>query len=236
VASASCIEQHVYLAIRDPVSRLDRREAERLRQVVALAGAGRAEQERVLVTLDEAGGGEVEDEGPVHLRVEVEATLNGCGIAEARLLDATGEQPILPSRELVVLTDRNDLDDQLFGSFARCRDLLRQDPVQAADRADLRPPLIGVSGGVVFTTIQKFLPEEKGDRHPVLSQRRNIVVIADEAHRSHYDLIDGFARTCATRCRTRRSSASPELRSSRPTPTRAPSSVATSASMIFNAR
>src|SRR5207253_10494862 len=78
--------------------------------------------------------------------------------------------------------------------FARCRDLLRQPPVQAADRADLRAKLAVASGGVVFTTIQKFFPEEKGDRHPVLSERRNIVVIADEAHRSQYDFIDGFAR------------------------------------------
>ena len=95
---------------------------------------------------------------------------------------------------IVVLTDRNDLDDQLFGTFARCRDLLRQPPVQAADRADLRAKLAVASGGVVFTTIQKFFPEEKGDRHPLLSDRRNIVVIADEAHRSQYDFIDGFAR------------------------------------------
>ena len=92
------------------------------------------------------------------------------------------------------LTDRNDLDDQLFGTFARCHELLRQPPVQAADRADLRAKLSVASGGVVFTTIQKFFPEEKGDRHPVLSERRNIVVIADEAHRSQYDFIDGFAR------------------------------------------
>jgi len=102
--------------------------------------------------------------------------------------------PAMANPTLVVLTDRNDLDDQLFGTFARCRDLLRQPPVQAADRADLRAKLAVASGGVVFTTIQKFFPEEKGDRHPVLSERRNIVVIADEAHRSQYDFIDGFAR------------------------------------------
>ena len=95
---------------------------------------------------------------------------------------------------IVVLTDRNDLDDQLFGTFSRCQDLLRQPPVQAASRADLRAKLAVDSGGVVFTTIQKFFPEEKGDTHPELSQRRNIVVIADEAHRSQYDFIDGFAR------------------------------------------
>ncbi|MGO8754899.1 MAG: type I restriction endonuclease subunit R [Gallionellaceae bacterium] len=102
--------------------------------------------------------------------------------------------PAMENPTLVVLTDRNDLDDQLFGTFARCRDLLRQAPVQAADRADLREKLKVASGGVVFTTIQKFFPEEKGDRYPVLSDRLNIVVIADEAHRSQYDFIDGFAR------------------------------------------
>jgi type I restriction enzyme, R subunit len=102
--------------------------------------------------------------------------------------------PEMENPTIVVLTDRNDLDDQLFGTFARCRDLLRQPPVQAADRADLRAKLSVGSGGVVFTTIQKFLPGERGDRHPVLSERRNIVVIADEAHRSQYDFIDGFAR------------------------------------------
>jgi type I restriction enzyme R subunit len=102
--------------------------------------------------------------------------------------------PEMENPTIVVLTDRNDLDDQLFGTFARCRDLLRQPPVQATDRTDLRAKLSVSSGGVVFTTIQKFLPEEKGDRHPILSDRRNIVVIADEAHRSQYDFIDGFAR------------------------------------------
>ncbi|HSL04923.1 MAG TPA: type I restriction endonuclease subunit R [Nitrospiraceae bacterium] len=102
--------------------------------------------------------------------------------------------PTMENPTIVVLTDRNDLDDQLFGTFARCHDLLRQPPVQAADRADLREKLKVASGGVVFTTIQKFFPEEKGDRHPILSDRRNVVVIADEAHRSQYDFIDGFAR------------------------------------------
>jgi len=95
---------------------------------------------------------------------------------------------------LVVLTDRNDLDDQLFGTFSRCHELIRQAPVQASNRADLRRLLKVSSGGVVFTTIQKFLPEVKGDAFPLLSDRRNIVVIADEAHRSQYDFIDGLAR------------------------------------------
>ena len=103
-------------------------------------------------------------------------------------------EPAMENPTIVVLTDRNDLDDQLFGTFARCQDLLRQPPVQAESRADLRAKLAVESGSVVFTTIQKFFPEEKGDRHPLLSDRRNIVVIADEAHRSQYDFIDGFAR------------------------------------------
>lgn len=95
---------------------------------------------------------------------------------------------------IVVLTDRNDLDDQLFTTFTRCKDILRQKPVQADKREDLRKYLSVAAGGIVFTTIQKFLPEQKGDRYPLLSDRRNIVVIADEAHRSQYDFIDGFAR------------------------------------------
>ncbi|HKY23419.1 MAG TPA: type I restriction endonuclease subunit R, partial [Vicinamibacterales bacterium] len=103
-------------------------------------------------------------------------------------------EPAMANPTIVVLTDRNDLDEQLFGTFSRCQDLLRQPPVQAGSRADLRAKLSVDAGGVVFTTIQKFLPEEKGDRHPVLSDRRNVVVIADEAHRSQYDFIDGFAR------------------------------------------
>lgn len=102
--------------------------------------------------------------------------------------------PAMQNPTIVVLTDRNDLDQQLFATFARCKDLLRQPPVQAESRSDLRDKLKVASGGVVFTTVQKFLPEERGDRHPVLSERRNIVVIADEAHRSQYDFIDGFAR------------------------------------------
>ncbi|MBL8766233.1 MAG: type I restriction endonuclease subunit R, partial [Planctomycetes bacterium] len=102
--------------------------------------------------------------------------------------------PEMHNPTIVVLTDRNDLDDQLFGTFAGCSDLLRQPPVQADSRADLRAKLAVAAGGVVFTTIQKFFPEAQGDRHPVLSARRNIVVIADEAHRSQYDFIDGFAR------------------------------------------
>ena len=103
-------------------------------------------------------------------------------------------EPAMENPTIVVRTDRNDLDDELFGPFSGCQDLLRQPPTQALGRADLRSKLAVESGGVVFTTIQKFFPEQKGDRHPELSKRRNIVVIADEAHRSQYDFIDGYAR------------------------------------------
>ena len=103
-------------------------------------------------------------------------------------------EPSMENPTIVVLTDRNDLDDQLYGVFSRCRELLRQPPLQAESRAHLRKLLSVAAGGVVFTTIHKFFPEEEGDRHPTLSERHNIVVIADEAHRSQYDFIDGFAR------------------------------------------
>ncbi|RJP89641.1 MAG: type I restriction endonuclease subunit R [Desulfobacteraceae bacterium] len=102
--------------------------------------------------------------------------------------------PAMNNPTLVVITDRNDLDDQLFGTFAGCKELLRQSPVQAGSRAHLRELLKVASGGVVFATIQKFMPDQKGDVYPLLSHRSNIVVMADEAHRSQYDFIDGFAR------------------------------------------
>jgi type I restriction enzyme R subunit len=88
---------------------------------------------------------------------------------------------------LVVLTDRNDLDEQLFGTFALCHELFRQTPVRAEDRAQLRELLKVASGGVVFTTLQKFAPES-GEDYPLLTDRRNVVIIADEAHRSQYGL------------------------------------------------
>ena len=86
---------------------------------------------------------------------------------------------------LVVLTDRNDLDDQLFGQFQRCHDILGQAPMQADNREHLRELLNRASGGVIFTTIHKFMPEDT-EQMPKLSDRQNIVVIADEAHRSQY--------------------------------------------------
>lgn len=92
----------------------------------------------------------------------------------------------LQNPTLVVITDRNDLDDQLFSTFSMCRDLIRQTPQQAESREDLQRTLSRASGGVIFTTIQKFSPAAGEAAYPVLSDRRNIVVIADEAHRSQY--------------------------------------------------
>lgn len=117
----------------------------------------------------------------------------------------------LDNPTIVVLTDRNDLDDQLYETFANCQQLLRQEPQQAEDRRHLRTLLSVASGGIVFTTIQKFMPVDSDIISPdnvvqepsveyigadikALSERKNIVVIADEAHRSQYDFIDGFAK------------------------------------------
>lgn len=95
-------------------------------------------------------------------------------------------RPELENPTIVVITDRNDLDDQLFGTFSMCRDLIRQTPIQADSRDDLQTALSRASGGVIFTTIQKFSPATGESQYPMLSDRRNIVVIADEAHRSQY--------------------------------------------------
>lgn len=103
------------------------------------------------------------------------------------------QQKAMQNPTLIILTDRNDLDEQLFGTFSSCKELLRQTPAQANDRKHLRELLSVASGGVIFTTIQKFSPSN-GESYQLLSDRRNIIVIADEAHRSQYDFIDGFAR------------------------------------------
>ncbi len=104
------------------------------------------------------------------------------------------QHPAMANPTVVVLTDRNDLDNQIFDNFSLDQDLLRQPPVQAESRADLRARLGVAAGGVIFTTIQKFFFEENGAAGGALSERRNIVVIADEAQRSQYDFIDGYAR------------------------------------------
>jgi type I restriction enzyme R subunit len=95
-------------------------------------------------------------------------------------------RPEMSNPTIVVLTDRNDLDEQLYGTFSICKDLIRQTPEQANSREDLQHLLNRASGGVIFTTIQKFSPETGKSSYPVLTDRRNVVVIADEAHRSQY--------------------------------------------------
>jgi type I restriction enzyme R subunit len=97
------------------------------------------------------------------------------------------QEPLMENPTIVVITDRNDLDGQLFGVFCLAQDLLREQPMQATTRQELRA-LLGnrPSGGIVFATIQKFMPGEDEDAFPLLSDRRNIVVIADEAHRTQY--------------------------------------------------
>jgi len=97
------------------------------------------------------------------------------------------QEPLMENPTIVVITDRNDLDGQLFGVFSLAQDLLREQPVQAGTRQELRA-LLGnrPSGGIVFATIQKFMPGEDEDAFPLLSDRNNIVVIADEAHRTQY--------------------------------------------------
>ncbi|KIZ43709.1 MULTISPECIES: type I restriction endonuclease subunit R [Rhodopseudomonas] len=94
--------------------------------------------------------------------------------------------PQMENPTILVITDRNDLDNQLFGTFSMCRDLIRQTPIQAENRNDLQSALSRAAGGVIFTTIQKFAPASGETIYPMLSDRRNIVVIADEAHRSQY--------------------------------------------------
>ncbi len=91
------------------------------------------------------------------------------------------KHPSMENPTLVVLTDRNDLDDQLFATFSMCRDLIRQTPQQASSREELKRLLNRASGGVIFTTLQKF-----AEVNEPLTSRRNVVVIADEAHRSQY--------------------------------------------------
>ncbi len=132
-------------------------------------------------------------EGNADHRIGVIWHTQGSGKSLSMVFYAGKIVNLLNNPTIVMLTDRNDLDDQLFGTFGNCKDTLRQTPVQAADREDLKEKLKVASGGIVFTTIQKFFPE-KGEKYPMLSDRSNIIVMADEAHRSQYDFIDGLAR------------------------------------------
>ncbi len=103
------------------------------------------------------------------------------------------QDPRMNNPTIIVLTDRIDLDDQLFTTFSNCNHLLRQTPQQADTRLELMELLKVSSGGIVFTTINKFFPSDGQTKYPVLTERRNVVVIVDEAHRSQYALIDGYA-------------------------------------------
>ncbi len=127
--------------------------------------------------------------GDRHIGVFWHTQGSGKSLSMAFYASKIAQQPELENPTLVVLTDRNDLDDQLFGQFMRCTEFLRQTPEQIETRDALRDALAVASGHIVFTTIQKFLPEANGERYPAVTQRRNVIVIADEAHRSQY----GFA-------------------------------------------
>ncbi|GIV81895.1 MAG: DEAD/DEAH box helicase [Anaerolineae bacterium] len=105
------------------------------------------------------------------------------------------QHPAMQNPTIIVLTDRNDLDDQLFDQFAAGHELLRQTPIQARSRDHLKSLLQVASGGVIFTTIQKFYPEGQTVAYPLLSDRHNIVFIADEAHRSQYGFNAHIVRT-----------------------------------------
>ena len=135
---------------------------------------------------------------------------SGKSLTMAFYAGAVIREPAMANPTVVVLTDRNDLDDQLFGTFSRCSDLLRQPPVQAESREDLRRLLSVRAGGVVFTTIQKFFPDEKGGRHPLLSDRRNIVVSCRRGPSQPVRLLlKATPSTCGKPCRTLPSSDSP---------------------------
>ena len=94
--------------------------------------------------------------------------------------------PELENPTVIVLNDRNDLDDQLYGTFSRCHELLRQKPRQATSREELKELLQVAAGGIIFTTIQKFFPEDQKQNIPCYQKGNNIIIIADEAHRSQY--------------------------------------------------
>lgn len=114
---------------------------------------------------------------------------SGKSLTMLMLAGALVRDPAMANPTIVMITDRNDLDDQLFDTFAMGRALLRQDPVKAESRDHLKALLDRAAGGVVFTTIQKFT-----EAHGVVSERANVVVMADEAHRSQYGFVDGGAR------------------------------------------
>ncbi len=118
---------------------------------------------------------------------------SGKSLSMAFFVGKIKQHPDMENPTIVVLTDRNDLDSQLFNNFSLAKDVLREPPEQADTRQEMRDLLHRAAGGVIFTTVHKFLTEDR-EEHPKLSDRRNIICIADEAHRSQYDMIDGVAR------------------------------------------
>ena len=158
--------------------------------------SGMAEEGRTKEELGSYWAGRMNEGKPGDRRAGVVWHTQGSGKSFTMLFFAgcIARHPAMQNPTMVVLTDRNDLDDQLFGQFQRCHEILGQLPVQAESREHLRELLNRASGGVIFTTIHKFASEAGNGSDAALSQRQNIIVIADEAHRSQYDLIDGFAR------------------------------------------
>jgi type I restriction enzyme, R subunit len=152
--------------------------------------SGMGESDALREEIGRSWAGEMHGGKPGDRRAGVVWHTQGSGKSFSMLFYAARvvRHPAMQNPTLVVLTDRNDLDDQLFGQFQRCHEILGQTPVQAQTREQLRELLNRASGGVIFTTIQKFMPEES-EKMAALSARQNIVVIADEAHRSQY----GFA-------------------------------------------
>ncbi|MDR0260881.1 MAG: type I restriction endonuclease subunit R, partial [Comamonas sp.] len=148
--------------------------------------AVRAAIARVLQAADKSAAATVRGKGGVVWHTQGSGKSITMTCFAARVL----QEPRLQNPTIVVITDRNDLDGQLYGVFSLAQDLLREQPVQAHTRQQLRELLANrPSGGIVFATIQKFMPGEDEDIFPVLSERSNIVVLADEAHRTQY----GFA-------------------------------------------
>jgi type I restriction enzyme R subunit len=149
--------------------------------------SGMAESSALREEIGRSWAGEMQGGKPGDRRAGVVWHTQGSGKSFSMLFYAARvvRHAAMQNPTLVVLTDRNDLDDQLFGQFQRCHEILGQTPVQAQTREQLRELLNRASGGVIFTTIQKFMPED-GEKMAPLSARQNIVVIADEAHRSQY--------------------------------------------------
>ena len=166
----------------DVIERLEQT-LEKLANILSLSKQSGASSH--LSPWERPGEGATRGEPPTHKAGVVWHT-QGSGKSLSMVFYAGKIVAALNNPTIVMITDRNDLDNQLFDNFAACKQLLRQEPVQADSRAELKELLKVASGGIVFTTIQKFFPENGGTEYEMLSERSNIVVIADEAHRTQY--------------------------------------------------